>query len=53
MLLAIPPNSVETERVFTSSNYLSNKFITRLSDSTLDNLCLLGISIVITMKTDK
>ena len=51
MLLAISPTFVESERVFTSSAYLCNKFRPRLSDSTLDNLCLLGMRIVITMET--
>ena len=41
MLLIVPPNSAEAERVFSSSAFLCNKFRTRLGDITLDNLCFI------------
>ena len=44
MLLTIPPTSVEAERVFSSSAYLCNRFRTRLSNSTLDNICCIRAS---------
>ena len=41
MLLTVPPTSVESERIFSSCAYFCNKFRSRLSDTTLNNLCLI------------
>lgn len=40
-LLTVKPTSVESERAFSVSGYVCNKFRSRLSDSTLDDLCYL------------
>jgi hypothetical protein len=40
-LLSIPPTSVEAERAFSSAGYFCTKVRSRLSDETLDTLCLL------------
>ena len=41
MLLTVPPTSVESERIFSSCAYICNKFRSRLSDTTLNTLCLI------------
>ena len=41
MLLTVPPTSVESERIFSSCAYFCNKFRSRLSDTTLNTLCII------------
>ena len=41
MLLTVPPTSVESERIFSSCAYFCNRFRSRLSDRTLNTLCLI------------
>jgi hypothetical protein len=40
-LLSIPPTSVEAERAFSAAGALCTKIRSRLSDMSLDTLCLL------------
>lgn len=40
-LLSIPPTSVEAERAFSAAGLLCTKVRSRLSDKTLDTMCLL------------
>ena len=42
MLLTVPPTSVESERIFSSCAYICNRFRSRLSDRTLNTLCLIN-----------
>ena len=41
MLLTVPPTSVESERIFSSCAYFCNKLRSRLSDTTLNTLCII------------